>query len=89
MDQSKKISEVSKEINYLQQMGISKAVRELLLQELKAKKNAKNKQMNIALLKKKKSQWILLQLFSKHGLNVSILWYIYIYSDTYNTHVMQ
>ena len=89
MDQSKKISEVSKEINYLQQMGISKAVRELLLQELKAKKNAKNKQMNFALLKKKKSQWILLQLYSKHGLNISILWYIYIYSDTYNTHVMQ
>ena len=56
MDQSKKISKVSKEINYLQQMGISKGVRELLLQELKAKKNAKNKQMNFALLKKKKSQ---------------------------------
>ena len=55
MGPSKKISKISKEINYLKQMGINNATRELLLQELKAKKNAHNKKMNYSLLKKKKS----------------------------------
>ena len=56
MGPSKKISKVSKEINYLKQMGINNTVRELLIQELKAKKNAHNRKLNYSLLKKKKVQ---------------------------------
>ena len=56
MEPSKKISEISKEINCLKEMGINNTVRELLLQELKAKKNAHNRKLNFTLLKKKKSQ---------------------------------
>lgn len=52
----KKISKVSKEINYLKQMGINNAIRELLIQELKAKKNAHNKRMNSSQVRKKQTQ---------------------------------
>ena len=56
MGASKKISKVSKEINYLKQTGINNAIRELLIQELKAKKNAHNKKMNYSQVRKKKTQ---------------------------------
>ena len=56
MDPSKKISNVSKEINHLKQMGINNTVKELLTQELKTKKNAHNKKMSYSLLEKKKTQ---------------------------------
>ena len=56
MDPSKKISNVSKEINHLKQMGINNTVKELLIQELTTKKNAHNKKMNYSLLKKKRTQ---------------------------------
>ena len=49
MDSSKKISNVSKEINHLKQMGINNTVKELLTQELTTKKNAHNKRMNYEL----------------------------------------
>ena len=51
---SKKISNVSKEINHLKQMGINNTAKEL--QELTTKKNVHNKKMNYSLLKKKKTQ---------------------------------
>ena len=56
MDLSKKVSNVSKEINHLKQMGINNIVKELLIQELTTKKNAHNKKMNYSLLKKRKTQ---------------------------------
>ena len=56
MDLSKKIGNVSKEINYLRQMEINNTIKELLLQELRAKKDAQNKKMNYSLPKKKKTQ---------------------------------
>ena len=54
MDPSKKVSNVSKEINHLKQMGINNIVKELLIQELETKKNAHNKKMNYSLFKKKR-----------------------------------
>ena len=56
MDSSKKISKVSKEINQLTQMEVNSVVKELLIQELKTKKNTHNKKMNYSLLKKKRTQ---------------------------------
>ena len=56
MDLSKKIGNVSKEINYLRQMEINNTIKELLLQELRAKKDVQNKKMNYSLPKKKKTQ---------------------------------
>ena len=56
MDPSKKISNVSKEINHLKQKGINNTVKELLIQELRIKKNAHNKKINHSLLRKKKTQ---------------------------------
>ena len=72
MDPSKKISNVSKETNHLKQMGINNTVKELLIQELKTKKNAHNKKMNYSLLRKKKTQWIP-QLCTRNGLGTSVL----------------
>ena len=56
MDSSEKVSNVSKEINHLKQMGINNIVKELLIEELETKKNAHNKKMNYSLFKKKKTQ---------------------------------
>ena len=56
MGPSKKISKVSKEITHLKQMGINNTVREMLIKELQARKNAHNKKMNYSLFKKKKTQ---------------------------------
>ena len=54
MDIPKKISQISKDINLVKQMEVNKCIQELLIAELKAQKNAKNKKLNKVKLQKKK-----------------------------------
>ena len=54
MDIPKKISQISKDINHVKQMEVNKCIQELLIAELKAQKNAKNKKLNKVKLQKKK-----------------------------------
>ena len=58
MDIPKKISQISKDINHVKQMEVNKFIQELLIAELKAQKNAKNKRLNKVKLQKKKLKWI-------------------------------
>ena len=54
MDHKEKISKVSKDINYLKKMDINSKIKDMLTQELQAKKNAKNKQLTQLVIRKKK-----------------------------------
>ena len=54
MEPSKKISQLAKEENHIRQMEINPVIKDLLLKELKSKKDAKNKQLNKPLLVKKR-----------------------------------
>ena len=58
MDIPKKISQISKDINHVKQMEVNKFIQELLIAELKAQKNAKNKRLNKVKLQKKKLKYI-------------------------------
>ena len=46
MESSKKISQLAKEENHIKQMEINPVIKDLLLKELKSKKDCKNKQLN-------------------------------------------
>ena len=58
MDIPKKIGQISKDINHVKQMEVNKCIQELLIAELKAQKNAKNKKLNKVKLQKKKLKYI-------------------------------
>ena len=86
MEPSKKISEISKEINCLKEMGINNTVRELLLQELKAKKNAHNRKLNFPCLRRRNLSE-LLDYTKKWIKDINLI--TYIYSDIHNNYIMQ
>ena len=54
MEPSKRISQLAKEENHIKQMEINPVIKDILLKELKSKKDAKNKQLNKSILVKKR-----------------------------------
>ena len=56
MDKKEKISNYSKQCNYIQTKQISQQVKDLLIEELKKKKNKQNKLMNRKKLLHKKTK---------------------------------
>ena len=58
MDYSKKISQTSKQLNYIQSKPMNEQIRELLTEQLKKEKNKNNKLMNKKKLLHKKTKRI-------------------------------
>ena len=54
MDHKEKIGKVAQDINYIKEMDINSKIKDMLTQELQAKKNAKNKQLTQLVIRKKK-----------------------------------
>ena len=57
MDNKQKITKCAKQCNYLQSKQISQQVKDLLIQELKKRKNKHNKVMNRKKLLHKKTKY--------------------------------
>ena len=56
MDYSKKISQTSKQLKYIQSKSMNEQIKELITEQLKKKKNKNNKLMNKKKLLHKKSK---------------------------------
>ena len=54
MDVPRKISKLTKDINHISKLNINNQIKELLIEEVKFKKNVKNKNLNKQKLARKK-----------------------------------